>query len=43
MPAAREKFVGRDDDLERDQEHHDDLQPQRAFGVDDVRVTPNLK
>src|ERR1700722_985215 len=36
IPLACIDLIERDDDLERDQDHHDDLQPQRALGVDDV-------
>src|SRR5215468_6796522 len=36
MAAAGQKLVAGDDDLERDQKDHDQLQPQRALGVDDV-------
>src|ERR1700722_9996974 len=37
MPAAGDKDLPETDhDLEADQDHDDDLEPQRAAGVDDV-------
>src|ERR1700682_5131289 len=36
MPPAGVDLVECDDDFKCDQEHHDDLQSQRAFCVDDV-------
>src|ERR1700730_14166716 len=36
MPAASVYFIERDDDFERYQEYDNDLQSQRALGVDDI-------